>query len=201
MNCPDFQNELHEHVEGSLSAAAHAAGEQHLAGCETCRRAVEKEQKLAGILAARLRQSSETLKLNPEIRYHVLAAARRNPASIEVSESLIRSWGHWLRLAAIPVCLLLVAALLLAIHFSVTRRHEIISVPVMPRVSTITPPADNPQTAVSVQMSYRLPTQQFHQEGNLVVDAFINETVVASGIFKPDGKEAVSPKIEMKIPL
>ncbi len=87
MNCQDFQNELYEYVESTISATERAAAEQHLAGCDACRRAVEKEQKLAGILAARLRQSGETLKLNPEIRYHVLVAARHNPASIKASES------------------------------------------------------------------------------------------------------------------
>jgi hypothetical protein len=89
----------------------------------------------------------------------------------------------------------------LAIHFFGTRTHEVISVPVTPRVSAIIPPVNNPQTAVSVQMSYRLPTQQFHQEGNLVVDALIDETVVANGTFKSGGKESVSSKLEIKTPL
>jgi anti-sigma factor RsiW len=198
MNCRDFQNEVHEFVEGTLSADARAAAEQHLTGCNTCRRLLQKEQQLARILAAGLRQNSETLKLNPEIRHHVLAAARHNPASIKVSESATCSWGYWFRLAAIPLCLLLVAAFLLATHFSRTRGHEVIP---MPHASAATPPANNLQSAVSVQISYHLPTQRFHQEGNLVVDTLIDETVVASGIFKPGGKESVSPKLEIKTPL
>jgi anti-sigma factor RsiW len=196
MNCRSFQDQLFEYVEETLPADAGATAEQHLASCAACRQAAQKEQQLARILAARLRQSSETLKLNPEIRHHVLAAARRNPASIKVSESLTCSWGYWLRLAAIPFCLLSIAVIVLASHFSHKPRPEMtVKLPMPPVASR------EAQSPVSVRISYRLPTQQFYQQGNLVVDTLIDETVVASGTFKPGSKASVSPKLEMKIPL
>jgi anti-sigma-K factor RskA len=196
MNCRSFQNQMFEYVEETLSADARATVERHLAGCDACRHAMQKEQQLARILAARLRQSSETLKLNPGIRHHVLAAARRNPASIKVSESLTCSWGYWLRLAAIPLCLLLIAALLLAIHFSHKSRPEItIKLPMPPVASH---PAQSP---VSIQISYQIPTYKFQQEGNLVLDTLSYETVQANATFRSTDHQNLPQKLEMKMPL
>jgi len=201
MNCRDFQNELYEYVEGTLSAGARAAAEQHLTGCDACRRAVEKERKLTQALYKQLQQTSETLTVRPETIRSILAAARTESPTSTMADSIVGLW-RWFRLAAVPSSLLGIAVLLMAIHFSGTRNHERISVPIMPRVSAVTPSANNnPQTAVSVRMSYRLPIRQFHQEGNLVVDALIDETVVASGTYNPGGKQSVSPKLEIKTPL
>jgi hypothetical protein len=196
MNCRSFQDQMFEYVEETLSTDARAAAEQHLTGCDACRHAMQKEQQLARILAARLRQSSETLTLNPGIRHHVLAAARRNPASIKVSESLTCAWGYWLRLAAIPLCLLLIAALLLAIHFSHKSRPEItIKLPMPPVAShTVQPP-------VSIQISYSHPTCIFHTDGNVVVDSISYETVIADGTFRSEGLENFTKNPEMKMPL
>jgi len=196
MNCRSFQNLLFEYVEETLSADKRAAAEQHLAGCDACRLAAQKEQQLTRILAVRLRQSSETLKLNPEIRRHVLAAARRNPTSIKVSESLTCSWGYWLRLAAIPLCLLLVAALLLAIHFSHKSRPEMTVKLPMPPVAS-----HKPQPPISVQISYSHPACIFHTDGNVVVDSISYETVVADGTFRSEGPENFTKNPEMKMPL
>lgn len=202
MNCRRFQDELLEHVEGTLSAGAQALAEQHLAGCIACRQAVEKEKRLARAMSSRLRQSSETLTLHPNIRRNILAASRRKTALPAPAEPFARLWRSWLRLAVVPASLLVVAACLLAIHFSGVPRHETISVPTSPRISAPAPAlANNPQPAVSVQLSWRLPVRRFYQEGNMAVDTLIDETVVASGTFHPGGQESVSPQLEMKTPL
>lgn len=201
MNCQSFQNELFEYVEGTLSTDEQAAADKHLASCDACRQAVEKEKRLARALSSRLQRSSESLALRPEIRRKILTAAREKAASPTMAKSIIRVWNHWLGLAAVPVSLLVVAALLLVLHAYSTRRP--------PLSTTITPhdtipisvSVQNPQPAVSVKLSYHLPTQQFHQEGNLVVDALVDETVVASGTYHSSGKESVYPQLAMKTPL
>lgn len=206
MNCRRFQEELFEYVEGTLSAGALAAAEKHLAECDACRQAVEKEKRLASVLSSRLRQSSRTLTLRPEIRRNILAASRQNGPAPTVAESLIDLCKYWIRIAAIPVAVLSIAGLLAAIHFSGTRGHETNG----PRVVAVTSPTgNNLQTSVSVQMSCR--TRQFHHEGNLVVDTFVDETVVASGTFQEGqsrdreganpGKDFFSPELKMKTPL
>ncbi|HTV40298.1 MAG TPA: anti-sigma factor [Candidatus Sulfotelmatobacter sp.] len=196
MNCRRFHDELFEYVDGTLSADELTAAEKHLAECEACRQAVEKERRLASALSSRLRQSTQSLTLRPEIRRNIVTASRKR------GSALIDLWKYWVRMAVIPGAALLIAGVLLAGHFSGTRRHETVSVPVVPLVSEVASAAGNsPQAPVLVQMSYRLPTRQFHQEGNLVVDTLVDETVDADGVFQASGKETISPKLEMKTPL
>ena len=202
MNCERFQDELLEYVDGTLSADARAVADKHLAECDTCRQALEKERHLASVLSNRLKQSSQTLTLHPEVRRNILTACRQNGSAPTLAESLIGLCKYWVRMAVILVAMLLVAGFLLAIHFSGTRRHGTASVPIVQHVSAVTSAAENnPQRSVSVQVSYYLPRRQFHQEGNLVVDTLVDESVVASGTFQASDNESGSSKLEMKTPL
>lgn len=201
MNCQRFQDELFEYVEGALSADTLAAAEKHFAECDACRQAVEKEKRLGAVLSSRLRQRSQTLKLHPEIRRNIMAASRQKKSAPTAPECLIDLWKYWVRIAALSSAML-VAGVLLAFHFSGTGRHETISVPIVPHVSEVVSAAENsPQAPVSVQISYRLPRRQFHQEGNLVVDTLVDETVVADGTVQASGRETISPELEVKTPL
>lgn len=201
MNCQSFQDELLEYVEGTLSTDAQALADEHLAACDACRLAVEKEKRLARTLSRRLQRSSETLVLRPEIRRHILVSSPQKVVPPTMAESLIRLWNYWLGLAAVPVSLLAVATLLLVLHSYSTRRESILTT-LTPNVPLPTPVAvQNPPPTVSVQMSYHLPTHQFHQEGNVVVDTLMNETVVATETFPSSSQESVSSQLEMKIPL
>ena len=194
MNCENFQDKLYEYVEGTLYTGEHDKAEEHLAVCVACRQAVQQEQKLAQRLSNQLQQSTEVLTLRPDIRRNILAVSNDKAASPATAESIFDLW-KWLRLAAVPVSLLLAGALLLAIYFYNTRGRQTNSVPITPVAN------NNLESAVSVQMSYQLPTRQFHQDGNLVVDTLIDETVVASGTFQPGGKESISPNLQMNTPL
>lgn len=197
MNCRHFQDKLFEYVEGSLSAEEMAAAQQHLAGCTACRKPVRQEQKLAQALSDRLRQTGESLTLRPEIMRNVLAASR---ATRPARESFSILWMRWLRLASIPVSLLLIIAFLLAAHFSATRTGERTSTPVATHVSTAMA-TDRQQPEASVELSYRLPVHEFHQEGNLVMDAFVDESVVANGTIPSGSPKNLPQKFEMKTPL
>jgi predicted anti-sigma-YlaC factor YlaD len=194
MNCRQFQDKLFEYVEGSLCGDELAAAQKHLSGCSACRKPVQEEQQRAQALAARLLQGREPLTLRPEIIRNILAESRRvRPAA---TESLAGLWMRWLRLASMPVSLMLIAAVVLAVHFFGTRT----SAPVATHLST---PAttDRQPPEVSIEMSYRLPVHEFHQEGNLVVDAFVDVTVVADGTIPSAGLKDIPQHLDIKSPL
>jgi len=195
MNCRHFQNRLHEYVEGSLSAGAQAAANRHLASCSACQQMVRKEQQFAHFLSGQLRQDTETLTLRPEIRRKILAITQGAAAPPTVAESVFGLWNRFvlnrfIRLAAIPASLLLVTAFLLISHLTGAKSHE---------TETARAKDRNLHAAVSIQISYRLPTCTFRREGNLVVDSMSDEIVVASGTLRPDGQEP--QKHEIKTPL
>jgi anti-sigma-K factor RskA len=197
MNCRCFQDKLFEYVDGTLSAGELAAAQQHLAGCSPCRKLVQKEQHVAETLSTRLRRGGENLTLRPEIARNVLAAPRT--ASPAATESLAGLWLRRLRLATIPVSLLVVAAFVLAVDFARKPIQERAPAP----VATHEPPtiADRQEPAASLEMSYRLPVHEFHQEGNLVVDAFMDRNVVADGTIPADSLKNLPQKLEIKTPL
>jgi anti-sigma factor RsiW len=191
MNCRSFQNELYEYVEGSLSADAQAAAERHLAGCSACRHAVRQEQVLAQAVSSRLRLHAKTLALRPEIRNRILAAGQvKTPPP--VLETLRGLWDRFFRLAAIPACLMVIVALLLAGHFPVLRTGGTKTASLMGSAQ--------PDT-VSMQVSYRVPAYQFHREGAQVIDSLSEETIAVSGVFYADGKRPAIPNPERKKPL
>ncbi len=201
MNCRHFQDELFEYVEGTLPADAQAAAQKHLAECAVCRQAVEKEKRLGSALSSRLRQFSQPLTLHPKILRNILAASERK-GSVPMAESLIDLCKYWLRVAAIPVAMLLVAGVLLAIHSSGTRKREAVADPGPSRISAVTSPAqDNSRTPVSVQMSYHLPRREFRREGNLVVDTLVDETVVVDETVPSGNVKNLPQKLEIKTPL
>jgi predicted anti-sigma-YlaC factor YlaD len=181
MNCRRFQNELHEYVEGSLSASAQAAAERHLAGCNACRQAVQKEQRLAQFISSRLQQDAMTLTLRPDIRNRILKAAEAKSTPSAAPIFIAEAWKRFFRLAAIPASLLLIAVFLLMTYFPGTR---------MSHKETISFVDNNLRPAVAIQISYHTLHCQFHREGNLVTDTVSDETVVASGMLRPDSQES-----------
>jgi hypothetical protein len=197
MNCRRFQNQLDEYVEGSLSAGAQAAAERHLAGCGDCRRAVQEERQFAQSVSFRLKQDASGLTLGPEIRNQIVVAAKLTAAQGKsnpptVRESIAELWNLFHRLAAIPACLLLLAAWLLVMHSSGTRIYH---------TETIASIDRSLHPAVSIQISYHLPECTFHREGNHVIDSLSDETIVASGIIQPESQGPAPQKTERKTSL
>jgi anti-sigma factor RsiW len=175
---------LYEYVEGSLSADIQAAADEHLVRCSACRQAVAREQQCAQFLLNRLRQDTETLALCPEIRRRILMSSKSEPAAPPAQRFII---GFWNRLAlplGMAASLLVIAAILLINHFPGARVDD-----------------SEASSAVSVQLSYRVPTFKFRREGNLVVDTLSYETVVASGTLRPGGQESVPQTQSTKSPL
>jgi len=183
MNCRRFQNRLHEYVEGTLSAGTQAAADKHLAGCAACRHAVSQEQQLAQILSERLRQGTGNLTLRPQIRRRILTALESSPAAD--GESVVCLWKRFARPLGIAVSLLLIATFVLINFFSGARVHE---------TGTARSVGRDIHSAVSIEVSYRVPTYKFRKEGNLVVDTLSYETIVTSGTLWTGGPERVQEK-------
>jgi anti-sigma factor RsiW len=193
MNCRRFQNRLYEYVEGTLSAGAQAAAERHLAGCPACRVAVRREHEMAQALGTSLRQRVANLSLEPEVRQRILAAARRQPATLGLMESLAGFWKRFAAPAAIAMILLLVIASLMtaALFFGPSRQV----------VGTLSAESRNLPPAVSIQISARVPTYKFHRENNYVTDTLSDETVVASGTLQLGSPEPLPKEQKRKAPL
>lgn len=194
MNCRHFRNELFEYVEGTFSADTLAAAQEHLTECDSCRRAVEKEIRFTTALSSHFRQSSQSLTLHPEIRRNVLSASRQKAPVPTLAESLVNLPKYWVHVTAIPLAALLVVGILMAIHFSGSGKHETVLVPVTPRLTKVSSP-------VSVQISYRIPRHEFRQDGNTVVDAFVDETVVVNETIPSSSVKNPPQKPEIKTSL
>ncbi len=175
MNCPHFQDQLYEYVEGSLSAGDQAAAEQHLAGCDACRQAVRNEQQLKRSLSGLLRQKTESLTLAPDIQRRILAAARRPSASPMFADFPARLWHRPALAAAMIMALVLIIALAMVDHFS---RHWI-KKQKREVVATQTPGVHLPPS-VSIHVSSPVPAYLFFSDGDRVIDTVSYQTIVAS---------------------
>lgn len=176
MKCRRFQDQLFEYLEGSLSAAAAAAAERHLAGCRACREAVRQEEALAQDLSRRLRQRAEGLKLAPEIRRDILAAARRGPTPPTLMELVMAWWKRHALALSVGAAALVLGAVLWLNQFPGGQK---------PGVETAQRSGRNRPATVSVQWSCRVPVCQFRREGNGVVDTLSAQTVAVSVTFHP----------------
>ena len=182
MNCRRFQKQLLEYVEETLSAGARAEAERHLAHCAHCREALSREQRFAQALSGSLRQETETLTLRPEIRQNILMAARRKPAPPTMMESVMGLWNRFAWPAAISMSALLVISCLVLVHFSRPRAG---TTEIARSGEPISHTDVAPYPAVSIQIESRVPAWKFHTEGNHVIDALSDETVIASGTISP----------------
>jgi len=181
MNCRRFQNRLHEYVDGTLSAGTQAAAVKHLARCAACRQAVGQEQQLAQFLSNRLRQGTDTHMLHPQIRRRLLTAIKSIPAPD--GESVVCLLNRFGRPLGVAVSLLLIVTFLRINFFSGARVHE-----------TARSDGRDTHSAVSIEVSYRVPIYKFRKEDNLVVDTLSYETIVTSGTLWTGGPERVQEK-------
>ena len=181
MNCRRFQNRLHEYVDGTLSAGTQAAADKHFARCTACRQAVSQEQQLAQILSERLRQGTGNLTLHPQIRRRIRTALESFPATD--GESVVCLWNRFARPLGLAVSLLLIVSFLLINFFSGARVHE-----------TVRSDGRDTHSAVSIEVSYRVPIYKFRKQDNLVVDTLSYETIVTSGTLWTGGPERVQEK-------
>ena len=180
MNCRRFQFRVYEYVEGTLSPRARAAAERHLARCGACRQAARREQQVAQFLSDRLRRDAQSLALRPGVRRRILQALQRKPAPPAFGESILAFWNRFAWPLGLAVSLLLILVVLRFHPFSVVQATQ----------SARSNRRDNP-SALSIQVSYRVPVRKFRREGNWIVDTLSYQTVVASQTLWTGGQASV----------
>jgi anti-sigma factor RsiW len=163
-------------VDGSLSARDLSAAEKHLAACEACREAVRQEEALARGLSGLLRQRTEVLKLSPEIRRNILAAARREPAPPTLMGFLMGWWTRYAVPLSVGAAALVLGAVLLLSLFSGWRQ---------PGLDSAQHTGRNLPATVFVRLSSHVPTYQFRREGNAVIDALSVQTIAVNVTLRP----------------
>jgi anti-sigma factor RsiW len=154
MNCQEFQNQVHEFVEGSFSAAENAEAERHLEQCSACRALAQEEQQAGHFLAEHLDRGAGNLTLRPEIRQRILSGVRRKPTPIHP----ITPWNHLTWPLGLAATVAFLAAILWIVHARTVRLRS--------------------SSEVSIDVSYRVPVHEFRMQGDSIVDEVSIETVV-----------------------
>ncbi|SPE54590.1 hypothetical protein SBV1_190065 [Verrucomicrobia bacterium] len=176
MNCRRFQNRMQEYEEGGLSPAWRRAADEHVAGCNCCREALRRHRQLAQFLSEGLGQTAAPHHLSADVRQRILAAAEHRPALPEGrAGERVKGWGWFGWPLAFGIGLVLTALLapgffsrLLSGGVSRTQSAQI-------------------RPAISIRVSYPVPSYTFRREGDLVVDSItvktnmVDETLWASG--------------------
>jgi len=163
MNCRRFQREIYEYLDGSLSAGAQAAADEHLSACAACRQAVTRERQIALSLSERFQAAAGSLQLPAPVGRRVLAALadQRRPPGDEQDKVIF--WRRW---AWAPAIAALGLVLLVGILLSVRAPG--------PRV-----PRSKPRVAgdaFSAHFSYVVPIYTFRRQGGFVIDALTYQT-------------------------
>jgi hypothetical protein len=170
MNCKRFQNRLLEYVERTLSAPARMAAERHLARCDACLRALRREQHVAQLISQRLRPEAEFLALRSDLWRRVQNAVEADSPPLTTWESIAGFCRRFAWPLVIAVSLLLILSLALLHSPSAAKVRE---------MAAAQSNDQGNQSAVSIQVSLRVPIRKYREEGNFVVDTIDYETVVA----------------------
>jgi anti-sigma factor RsiW len=184
---------LIDYLDGTLSPPEKVAAEQHLLGCDVCRRAMQSELLLARALSTRLTQAVESINLDANARRGITRAAlqtshdetselrgsllrlifgRAGQRSGSLQPSVVQCWQRRLALSLAAAALMLLGALWIGQKFiptSTANRHPSNSVAAGERT-------------IPIHVSYSVPTYTFRREGNLVVDALTYDTRTMDGV-------------------
>ena len=167
MNCRQFQNDLYEYLDGSLSPEARAAAEHHLSECVACREKLKEERQVAQIMGDRFRRAAELLELPPAVGCRVLAALASEGREAAEEQGSVFSW----RRLAWPLALAASVLLLLGLCVLWLRG---------PGPGGLRAQPHAPGRELSVQLSYVVPVYTFRQDGGFVIDALTYRTNVVN---------------------
>jgi anti-sigma-K factor RskA len=170
MSCRRFQNYFHEYLDGALSVRAQGAAERHLARCGACRQTLLREQRVAQVLAQRLRGDAESLVLRPDLWHRVVERIEPTQNRPVPLDSAAEFWARWAWPMVISASLLVIIGLTVWLPFSAARSRE---------RAAANAKADTHPSAISARVSYSVPVHTFRQYGNSVVDTVAFKTAVA----------------------
>ena len=95
MNCQDFNDQLHEFLDGSLCAEDQSAARRHLQCCDTCSRALLREEARAKSIGQSLRHATSDLSLIPETKRAILKGAESNKPSLHPWMRIREMFNAW----------------------------------------------------------------------------------------------------------
>lgn len=82
MNCKRCQKRIHEYLDDVLPLKLRSSVEEHLAGCDDCRKALAGERAFTRSATRLLREGVHSMSLHPEVSRKVVAALESGaPAS------------------------------------------------------------------------------------------------------------------------
>lgn len=164
MNCQQFQHNLDEYSEGSLSPRGQAAAEKHLEGCADCRRRAQDYEEVARMFGEGMRQATQGLELPPQVGHRVLAELAHDTASAEDQGrgGFFWRWLAWPALGGTAAALL--AGWLLVVQHPGSRPAQ--------------SQAQVGRAQIVVQLSFVEPAYTFQREEGHVVDALTVRTKV-----------------------
>lgn len=198
MNCGQFQDEIYDYLDDTLSPSEKAAAEEHLLQCGACQQAMQRELLLARTLSTRLTQAVESVNLDANARRGITGAALQASSDEEpkphrsllllifgkresgrggIESSFTRS--PWQRRLALPL-----AAAALILLGGLWAGRQLIS-----ERSAGHDPAGSlavNNQVVPIHLSCSMPTYTFQREGNLVLDALTYDTLSMDGVLLAD---------------
>lgn len=169
MNCNRFQNEVFEYLDGALSPGARESAEQHLGQCEACRAVLQRQREVAQRLSKRFHKDTAAISLNAGAQRRILEAMADHSADSEERFSFASLLVRLAWVGGLAACIVLVVWL--KGGFPSTAR---------PLASRSSHSQEKSRVAISVDISYALPTCVSRQQGNEILDTLVTEPRMSS---------------------
>jgi anti-sigma factor RsiW len=92
MTCHEFEDDLHDYVDGTLPARAQQAAAEHAHGCPRCRNALQRAQALGHLLQQSLGSAAAPIAFSGAARQQMLARLQRELSPARTSRPSLWSW-------------------------------------------------------------------------------------------------------------
>ncbi len=180
MNCEDFNDQLPEYLDESLTAAQQTAAWEHVEKCIDCQRALARQQAFAKSIRHSLSQKTQGLSLRPEVRRNIVKAFEpTHQASI---------WSFfeavWRRPVWVGVVLLGLLLLTFSNHFY---RHPA-------KIPAQQTAAKDGRLTYAINVPIQTETHINRRQNNMAVDAVVTGVGVIDLSFSEDNRPSPSMK-------
>jgi len=189
MNCQKFQEMLFEYVEGSIALKSRAEADEHLARCV--------EKRLQERLNVGLQRSVEALSLGSQARAQLLRTLGTQRESCQRSTVQLFA-ALWARVAGAFG----VAAVLALVGVWIWRQEGTPSMTQGPIARPVTAESSEPRPTIQIRLPGIANSYTFQQNGEFVVDTFVEQTNFVNVTLWNGGNESPQSKAkERKMPL
>jgi Putative zinc-finger len=178
MNCENFNDQMPEYLDGSLTTAQQASARQHVEKCLDCQRALARQEAFAKSIRLSLNRETEGLSLRPDTRRNIVKAfepTRR--ASIWLFFEAI-----WRRPAWVGIVLTGLLLLISGRHFY---RHPA-------KIPAQQTAAKDGRFTYAINVPIQTETQIDRRQNNMAVDAVVTGAGVIDLSFSEDNRQSPS---------